>query len=437
MQNSSRLKYEPKKNIEVQQRHAGLREFSQVDLKTGLQSLNLTGNFLSDFVGFNQKYVGGLQILILDKNPILSFKGFPEDCPELEWLSMIDCPISQLQNFRALAVAVVGPKLKVLNGVAVSANDKAAALTYGQRKDVFPLLQKGWIPCKPVNFSNKALFDRLTSEVNDQEKDPLVLRAVRLLKTCGWSFQEMRAFIKKYYEGDLIDSKPKGPSKDDDSLEAQVEKQQELISVLAAQLQALKSGNHLFTRYMNMVKAVAADLIANDTYLEAVNNGGANEDEKAESENGEHYEELRAAVIEFLRADRYESDDSLIAKLNELMGEEEDRAEQPHESSDSGSKSSKSSSKSASVKESSEKKSKSEHESDTKEGSSEKKSKSEHESDTKEESSEKKSEHGSDSDHEEHSEKDAKPGEEDDSDAKSETDENPPSSNEQSDKDSD
>ena len=342
---SPRLRYLPKRNIEVQQRHCGIRHFKDVDLKKGLQSLNVTGNLLTDFEGFEEKFCPDLQILILDQNPILSFKGFPENCPELEWLSMEDTPVSRLPNFRPLAVAVVGPKLKVLNGDPVTEKDRALALTYGVREDVFPLLVKGWLPIKPVNFSNKTLWERLSSEIDDQEKDPFALRACRLLKQVGCSIHEMRRFIKSYYEGEVKEAKKQEEEKQEDSLEAQVEKQQELIGVLATQLQALKSGNQLFNRYKNVVRAVAGDLITNDKYLEIVNNGGVVEEQKDESE---HYEELRAAVIEFLQADQYESDNELIAKMNELMTEEEDRHEDnKSESSSKSSKKSHSSSKKA------------------------------------------------------------------------------------------
>ena len=313
----------------------GIRHFRDVDLKSGLQSLNLTGNLISDFEGFDPQYVSGLQILVMDQNPILSFKGFPEDCPELEWLSMIDCPIASLPNFRAIAVAVVGPKLKVLNGDPVTEKDKALALTYGVRETVFPLLAKGWIPCKPVSFSSKALWDRLMGEINDQEKDPWSLRACRLLKTLGWSIHEMRAFVKRYYEGGPAEVKKEEEKKEEDTLEAQVERQQEIIGVLATQLQALKSGNHLFNRYKNVVRAVAGDLIANDKYLDIINGGGF-VDERDDA--SEHYEELRAAVIDFLHADEYDSDQELIAKLNELMIEEEDQGEKLSESSSESSK---------------------------------------------------------------------------------------------------
>ena len=333
---SPRLRYLPKRNIEVQQRHCGIRHFNDVDLKKGLQSLNVTGNLLTDFEGFDEKFCPDLQILVLDQNPILSFKGFPENVPELEWLSMEDTPVARLPNFRPLAVAVVGPKLKVLNGAPVTEKDRALALTYGVREDVFPLLVKGWLPIKPVNFSNKTLWDRLSSEIDDQEKDPFALRACRLLKQVGCSIHEMRRFIKNYYEGEVKEAKKQEEEKQEDSLEAQVEKQQELIGVLATQLQALKSGNQLFNRYKNVVRAVAGDLITNDKYLEIVNNGGVVDEQKDE---GEHYEELRAAVIEFLQADQYESDNELIAKMNELMNEEEDRQED--NKSESSSKSSK------------------------------------------------------------------------------------------------
>jgi Leucine-rich repeat (LRR) protein len=98
----------------------GIDSFSSVEIPPVTITLDLTGNLLTDFTEFAPN--PHLQTLIVDNNPILSFHGFPEQ--SIEHFSAVDTPIADLPTFRQCALIAIGPHLKTINSVSVTASER-------------------------------------------------------------------------------------------------------------------------------------------------------------------------------------------------------------------------------------------------------------------------------------------------------------------------
>ena len=352
----ARLKIQQKAPLTYSLTHANRRFFLDVNIPEGTQNVVLTGNRFVDFVGF--KPVDSIETLNLDNNPILSFRGFPL-MPNLRSLSMIGTPIAGLQNFRVQALACCGPKLRYINGSEVTSNEKSAAAAFGDQKLSHDFLIRGWIPKKPIaiqpdrgiDFSRTAgkkgapqalpAKKRIEKIVASQDADPVSVRAVRVLRAQGNDTAQIRAFLRKHFaptkEKDYTGKAATYKKKQETAVEVQIQHQQELINVMAAQLQALRTGNRTFNEYNEMVETAGKLLIENAEFLARLESGAPLEKTETVKVVKRDYELLRAAIVEFLDVDERTPDSELISALNEISVSDSVPEKRSSSSSDSSS----------------------------------------------------------------------------------------------------
>ena len=333
----ARIKIQQKAPLTYSLTHANQRFFLDVNIPEGTQNVVLTGNRFVDFVGF--KPVDSIETLNLDNNPILSFRGFPL-MPNLRSLSMIGTPIAGLQNFRVQALACCGPKLRYINGSDVTSNEKSAAAAFGDQKLSHDFLIRGWIPKKPIAIQPDRGIDyskstgkkgapqalpakkRIEKIVESQDADPVSVRAVRVLRAQGNDTAQIRAFLRKHFaptkEKEYTGKAPTYKKKQETAVEVQIQHQQELINVMAAQLQALRTGNRTFNEYNEMVETAGRLLIENAEFLARLESGEPLEKTETVKVVRRDYELLRAAIVEFLDVDASTPDCELISALNEI-----------------------------------------------------------------------------------------------------------------------
>lgn len=334
----------PKREISIIKTNAKIRSLENISFQEGLESLNLSNNLIFDFEGLQK--LEKLKTLIMDDNPIISFKGFPEDgTPNIEEVSFVNCPFSKLKNFKSLCVIVMGSQLKKINGNKVTRNDHANAMKYGDLKAIRLLLIFGWIPQRPIVLQKNAI-DSIWESLEKRKNDPFSLKAVSILRTIGYSKSEIKNIIRLHFSPDdnYTQNKTKKNSslmeKDQapDSIEDQIQKQQELINVLSVQLQALRNGNKSFNAYDEMIKTIGAPLIENAKIIGYMTvkreNKNSNLDSSqskkfstSELKGAEDYEELRKAAIDVMQEDEEIDDYDLIKKLKELIPEEDNQDE--------------------------------------------------------------------------------------------------------------
>lgn len=325
-----------KYGLTISKANAKIKTFADLTISPIIQGVNLSTNLITNFEGLQPHE--NLKTLILDNNPIVSFQGFPEKgkLPNLEYISLINCPISKLPNFRSLILALIGPALKTINGSEVTRNDLFLSLKY--HESIVPFLTKGWIPRKPISIT-KDTFESINKISERQENDPFSLKAVSLLRTVGFTAIEIRSFLRRYFNPDSnlndqrnINFYPTTRGRNNNS---QVQKQQELINAMDAQLQALRNGNRNFNAYEDMLKTIGAPLIENAEIVHQMskqfeeNNEEQTETEKDNQQENtqttdDPYEELRKAAIELIQEDENIDDSELIQKLYQLIDEEED-----------------------------------------------------------------------------------------------------------------
>jgi hypothetical protein len=290
-----------------------------------------------------------LETLNLDRNPIVSFRGFPE-LPSLKTLSLIDCPIADLPNFRALAIACAGAQLSSLNGKDVTSSERGVAEAYARIDTVDDqpvdigrrLITRGWLPAKHVpvvarkhyilptkedakrrskkkkgakdakEIDTRETVLRWMSSVDRQDHDPTTVRIVRLLRAIGYDKEKIRAFLRTFFTFGNV-AHPKQVKKVS-AIEQQIAKQQEIIDMLAAQLQALRSGNRTINEYHQLVAEVGVNLLRNAELISSTDADGGATTQK--TTNKYDYEKLREAVIAFLEADPEVTDAVLIETLD-------------------------------------------------------------------------------------------------------------------------
>lgn len=300
--------------------HQNLQWFSEIDIPEGTERVLLTGNRFTDFIGLN--IPDSVTTLIVDQNPILSFRGFPK-LPNLTSLSLQNTPISGLSNFRQIAIACVGSQLKTLNGTAVSTIERTAGLAYGDSHEMF---SQGWLPKRPPTIQkgkSQPKSSRIMNIVQKQDNDPVTVRAVRVLRAQGVEPSQIREFLRNHFSPAKQNITAKPPKKNS-AIEEQIKEQQKIIDVMAAQLQALRTGNSTFNQYNAMVESAGALLLQNAEILAHLEHGSPIPEVKEETKLEENYELLRAAVIEYLDADAETPDQELISCLKELAEEEEE-----------------------------------------------------------------------------------------------------------------
>lgn len=355
---STKLKIQPRVPSTYARPHANLRVFVDIDVPEGTQNVVLSDNRFVDFVGFNA--VSSIESINFDNNPILSFRGFPK-MPNLRSLSMLGTPISGLPTFRAQAIACC-PQLRVINGSEVTSKEKSNAAAFGDPDVAYELISRGWLPKKPIALQPLRERDpnlesdrkkkkknvpapnseRIERIVAMQDSDPISVRMVRILRAQGMDVAQIRSSLRKHFaptkERQTLSKTTK--RKQDSGIEAQIQRQQEIINVMAAQLQALRTGNRTFNEYNEMLSVAGRPLIENAEFLSKLENGESLEQNKERKGFRPDYAVLRAAVLEFLEADESTPDKELIGFLNEIAEEEEKRLGEEHESSSSSSSSS-------------------------------------------------------------------------------------------------
>jgi hypothetical protein len=347
--------------------HAGIHSFCEVDLPEGIQRGVFSDNQITDFVGLTPS--SSLEVLVLDRNPLLSFRGFPP-LPALTTLSCLDSPLAALPNFRALAVICAWPHLTRLNRTDVTAADKTSAAAYGAPESARALLVRGWLPRKPINvFPSPKIpplptspsfttqrkkrpaprnppFDReqakrdaeaesrVLQTVAQQEHDPVSLQMVRILGANGRPGssdtqirQSLRAFFGPAKPPASAQSIARSPA------EQQIDSRQQVIDTLATEIEVLRTGNRIMNQYEELLRTAGAPLLRNAEELEAIERGAR---ASAKGSGASDYGALRAAVLQYLQADDTLEDGELIAQLNEMLGSEEEDLDVPQAASNDG-----------------------------------------------------------------------------------------------------
>ena len=305
--------------------HQNLQSLIDINIPEGTEKLILIGNRFTDFIGF--EVPDSITTLILDQNPILSFRGFPK-LPNLANLSLQGTPVSGLSNFRQIALACAGTQLRTLNGTTVSTIERTASLAYGDSQDMFA---QGWLPKRPPTVQkgrSQTTSKRIMSILERQEGDPVTVRAVRVLRAQGADPAQIREFLRNHF-APAKQTVVKQQKKQNSAIEEQIQQQQKIINVMAAQLQALRTGNRTFNEYNAMVESAGALLLQNAEILANIEAGSPVPEATEEAKLKPDYELLRAAVIEYLAADPGTPDHELISCLKELADDEEEEEEEP------------------------------------------------------------------------------------------------------------
>jgi hypothetical protein len=314
-----------------------ITSFSSVEIPSAASGLDLTGNLLVDFTGLQPtKY---LQTLIVDNNPILSFRGFPDQ--SFHTFSAIDTPLSELPNFRHLAIIAIGPQLKTLNGVAVTAQERSdcstKTLASRIKEKVLDSEEADQGPQDRLKQLRESLrigylcagWPRRISTVLDtaesQKEDPITVRILRVVRFAGKPQSAADPILERLFAPQL----PKAKSGNPQAVDEKLTKQEVLIEFMSTQIKeltdarkrklgtlkskvgskqrpgALSEGTH--QAYDTLVEKWAQQLKANSEEIEA------------EQRREPNHMGLRAAVIRVLGADQGASDAELARHLRERI----------------------------------------------------------------------------------------------------------------------
>lgn len=243
---SQNQKAELAKAGEINLENREISAFSQIDIPDITNKINLTNNFIADFTGFRPDL--RLDTLILDNNPIVTFRNFPE-IHQIRHFSAINAPITLLPNYRWLVLLALGNSLETIDGTMIQPAERAAVsgeklcelfsrkvnFTISQseaeqtRNRLANSLRKGWISNtypKSIEFAEK--------EADSAENDPITVLAVRLFNLVHADEVTMTQFLRHHMAPThkiVIE-----PPKIDDKLE----QQQNLINFMRDQLVELK-----------------------------------------------------------------------------------------------------------------------------------------------------------------------------------------------------
>lgn len=231
---------------EINLENREISSFTQIEIPEITTSLNLSKNYIADFTGFSPEL--RLETLILDDNPIVSFRYFPErHC--IHHFSAIRSPITLLPNFRLLTLIVLGDSLETINGTRITPDERAAAS--GQklcdffsrkalnknsekecqevRKDMSSIIRKGWIgDALPKNL------EVAKEEAEEAENDPITVLGVRLFNIVHSDEETMLIFFRQHMAPThkIVITPPR--------VDEKLEQQQNLIVFMQDQLNELK-----------------------------------------------------------------------------------------------------------------------------------------------------------------------------------------------------
>ncbi|OHT00777.1 hypothetical protein TRFO_07755 [Tritrichomonas foetus] len=317
-----------------------IRSFKEIEFPPIALSLDLTENRIPDFTGFEPKIT--LETLIVDRNPICSFHGFPSQQMIIHF-SAKNTPISELPNFRQLALLAIGSQLETINGVPVSQSELSAIsgrafteyffrkvvtkITAAQQDQITRQLSEavrhGYIADKfPRQLSS------IAEAVQSQESDPVTVRAMRLM----YILHKDEVAIKELMRWIFCPILANQTVKKSQVVDERLTKQQALINFMTDQLEEFKRNREYKLKqfdtqsevnlpeqpqiivsdetrelYEQMVRETAQILIENSEKFEL-------EEEKAKKKN---YQGLRAAVIRLLKVGSELSDRELVNLLRE------------------------------------------------------------------------------------------------------------------------
>jgi len=333
--------------------------FTDIDIPQSSKIIDLKDNGISDFIGLEENSI--VNKLILSNNPIYSFRGVPK-LRNLEEITMINTPLSNLKNFRIIAFLAFGKQLKKVNEVEITPYEKSIAFSYGNSEVLNEMICRGWIPRGPIsttetasgkqtarvstNNSPSRYSTRLYSEtlkkgsikgdtskspnmsqyqsafdtLDTQEKDPFSVRAVRTLRAGGVNKEGITSFLKQHYDSVFYPPIEEEKPAIKEEPVVLLEKEAQLIGILEEQIQLLKSKSSVFIEYEKMVQMSGAALVQNAAIL----NGEQIIEEQKPIECRDEYFELREAVILLLNKDTNASDFELIRALQELTNPEEE-----------------------------------------------------------------------------------------------------------------
>lgn len=223
-----------------------ISSFTQFELPEITTSLNLSNNYIAEFIGFEPEL--RLETLILDDNPIVTFRYFPEK-HNIKHFSAIRSPITLLPNFRLITLLALGDSLETINGIRITPDERAAAS--GQklydffsrkalsksskdecqivRKDMSNIIRSGWIgDALPKSLENAK------KEAEDAELDPITVLGVRLFNIVHSDEETMLLFFRRHMSPahKIVISLPR--------IDEKLTQQQNLISFMQDQLEQLK-----------------------------------------------------------------------------------------------------------------------------------------------------------------------------------------------------
>jgi hypothetical protein len=313
-----------------------IASFTSVEIPSNASGLDFTGNLLIDFEGLQP--TKHLQTLIVDSNPLLSFRGFPDQ--PLITFSAIDTPLSELPNFRHLALVAIGTQLRTLNGVTVTAQERADCATKVLATRVKEKVAEPNEEAPPPQDRLKQLRDCLRAgylcngwprrlpavlrAVEVQNEDPITVRILRVVRLAEKPESAADPILERIFAPAPPKAKAGNPQAPDDKLT----KQEALIEFMSTQIKELtearkqkfgtlkgkatlkKQGADVLSdptrqAYDLLVEKWAQQLKANSAEIEA-------EQRKEPNHMG-----LRAAVIRVLGADPSASDMELAQRLRE------------------------------------------------------------------------------------------------------------------------
>lgn len=320
-----------------------IRSFQEIDFPDVAVSLDVSDNKIPDFIGFEPKIT--LESLRVDRNPIVSFHGFPEQHMILHF-SAKQTPISELPNFRQLTLLAIGAQLETINDVPVTQSElqSISGVTLAGHffrktvtkisdtqqdqisKQLSDAIRNGYVAS---SFPRK--ISVITDAVASQESDPVTVRAMRLMNILRKDEESIKSLIKQLFCPLLSNKAVKKTQVVDERLA----KQQSLINFMTDQLNEIKMerlqkiqqieyqaetndynenrnenpaspaiSDETKALYEKMVEEVAFDLVQNS------------EEEKGKEKN---YWGLRAAVIRLLGVSEDLSDRELASLLRDQI----------------------------------------------------------------------------------------------------------------------
>ena len=371
----------------------GLKSFTDIDIPIDCTTLNFSGNYITDFIGLSS--IEKATTLILDYNPILSFIGVTK-YPNLTNVTMFSTPLSKLKNFRELCVIAFGFQLESLNGFKITSEERNRARSYGSHENTISFLSRGWLPKRPPTVVHKAkqnilkskdkitsfsptksmttfesqqspktnsriplksnksrtptkliktndIFEhseitRINEVVQSQEKDPISVRFVRLMRNNGETEESIGKSIVEYFSSEIEEENYEGTHKSNQhksinkrkkkhqsKYQEQIDKQENIINILAMEVNHMRSEITSFQNYQQMVLSVGSVLIESAFILSNLENGNGNENENEdliieESEKEENstddFETLRSVMLKCIGESPDISNSELINKFS-------------------------------------------------------------------------------------------------------------------------